>query len=118
MPALMNSVMIYLTGKLVGDPFLGETQRGKPMCRLLLEIDLAREIGRGELQIETHRLPVVMYSRVANEARDLRRGDSVTVVARLNGTKFEKPGEETKHGLQLIGETLLFASPVLAKETL
>ena len=108
MNALLSSAMIYLSGRLVGDPVFSETSKGKPMCRLLIEVELVREVGRGEFRPETYPLPIIMFSWVADQARDLRRGDSVMVAARLNGTKFEKPGEEPKHGVQLIGEGLFF----------
>jgi hypothetical protein len=51
MGAMMGSV--YIAGRLATDPVFSETQKGKPMCRLLLEVELVREVSRGEFRAET-----------------------------------------------------------------
>jgi single-stranded DNA-binding protein len=109
MPALMSSVMIYLTGRLVSDPVFSETAKGKTMAKLLLEAELVREVNRGEFRADTHVLPVLLFSRVAEQAQDLRNGSSVTIAARLNGTSFTLPSGEVRHGVQLIADALFFA---------
>jgi single-stranded DNA-binding protein len=111
MPALMSSVMIYLTGRLAADPVFTETQKGKPMAKLLLETELVREINRGEFRAETHLLPVTLFSWVADQARALRSGSAITIAAHLNGTKFTQPSGEVSHGVQLIADALLFHPP-------
>jgi single-stranded DNA-binding protein len=110
MPALMNSVMIYLTGRLAANPVFSETQKGKPMAKLLLEVELVREVTRGEFRAETHLLPVTLFSWVADQARALRNGSAVTIVTHLSGTKFTQPSGEVRHGVQLVADALLFAS--------
>jgi single-stranded DNA-binding protein len=101
---------IYITGRLVSDPVFSETAKGKAMCKLLLETELVREVNRGEFRAETHTLPVLLFSWVADQARILRNGSLVTVAARLNGTQFTPLSGEVKYGVQLIGDALFFAS--------
>jgi single-stranded DNA-binding protein len=100
---------LYITGRLVGSPVFSETQKGKTMAKLLLETELVREVNRGEFRAETHVLPVLLFSWVADQARDLRSGSSVTIAARLNGTSFTLPSGEVRHGVQLIADALFFA---------
>jgi len=102
---------LYITGRLVGSPVFSETQKGKTMAKLLLETELVREVNCGEFRAETHVLPVLLFSWVADQARDLRSGSSVTIAARLNGTQFTLPTGEVRHGVQLIAEALLFTAP-------
>lgn len=111
MSALMNSPAIYVTGRLVSDPVFSETAKGKAMAKLLLETELVREVNRGEFRAENCLLPVLLFSWVADQARELRSGSSLTIAARLNGTKFPLPSGEIRQGVQLIGERLLFTSP-------
>jgi single-stranded DNA-binding protein len=111
MPALLSSVMIYLTGRLAADPVFTETQKGKTIVKVLLEVELVREISRGEFRAETHLLPVTLFSWVADQARTLRSGSAVTIAAHLNGTKFTQPSGEVSHGIQLIADALLFPPP-------
>jgi single-stranded DNA-binding protein len=99
---------IVIAGKLVADPVFSETAKGKSMARLLLETELVREVGRGEFRPETHLLPVVLFSWVADQARALRNGSAITVACRLNGTQYTPTSGEVKHGIQLIAEALLF----------
>jgi hypothetical protein len=70
MATLMSS--LFLTGRLVGDPVFSETAKGKGMAKLLLETELVREVNRGEFRAETHRLPILLFSWVADQARTLR----------------------------------------------
>ena len=108
---------IVLSGRLAGDPVFSETQKGKVMCKILLEAELAREFSKGELRLETCLLPITLFSWVADQGRALGNGSSVTVAVRLSGTQFEKSPGEIRYGVQLVAETLLFASsPATATE--
>jgi hypothetical protein len=108
MAALMGS--IYISGRLVGNPVFSETAKGKPMAKLLLETELVREVNRGEFRAETHTLPIILFSWVADQARTLRIRNSVTIAAHLSGTQFTQPSGEVRHGVQLVADALLFAS--------
>jgi single-stranded DNA-binding protein len=110
MPALMSSVMIYLSGRLVSDPVFSETSKGKTMVKLLLETELVREVSRGEFRAETHLLPITIYSWLCDQARTLKSGSAVTIACHLSGSQFTPPGGETKFGTQLIADALLFSS--------
>jgi single-stranded DNA-binding protein len=112
---------IFLSGRLASDPVFSETAKGKPMAKVLLEVELVREVGRGEFRPETHILPVTIYSWLCDQARALKNGSSVTITAHLNGTQYTPPSGEVKHGIQLIADALLFTSSpqpaTAAKET-
>jgi single-stranded DNA-binding protein len=93
---------ICISGRLVGNPKISETAKGKPMVRVLVEIEEMRPVGRGEYRLELHSIPVVSYGWCAQELATLRPGAAVVLLCHLNGTKYEQPGQETKHGLQLV----------------
>jgi single-stranded DNA-binding protein len=74
---------IYIAGRLVGNPVFSETAKGKSMAKLLLETEIVREVKQNEFCAETHPLPITLFSWVADQARALRNGTSVTIAARL-----------------------------------
>jgi single-stranded DNA-binding protein len=101
---------IVLSGRLASDPVFSETAKSKPMAKVLLEVELVREVNRGEFRPETHLLPVTIYSWLCDQAHALKNGSLVTIAAHLNGTQYTPPSGEVKHGVQLIADALLFAS--------
>jgi single-stranded DNA-binding protein len=92
---------IYLSGRVVAQPELGQTKKGKPMVRLLLETELVRETSPGQFQSEIVVLPVSFFSREAQSVSSLRKGNPLTVGAHLYGTKFESDNG-TKYGCQIV----------------
>ena len=64
-----------------GQPW-ARNRKGKTMCRLLLEVELIREVSRGEFRAEMHLLPVTLFPWIADQARVLRNGSSVTIATR------------------------------------
>jgi single-stranded DNA-binding protein len=104
---------IYLSGRLAAAPEIGTTRAGKSLVRILLETSLVRETRPGELQSELVVLPMSCFAREAEVARNLVRGDPITVGAHLYGTRFETPSGEVKHGVQLTVDTILSAGGML-----
>jgi single-stranded DNA-binding protein len=102
---------IILSGKLIGQPKVSETAKGKPITKVLVEVEQMRSVGRGEYRLELHSLPVVGYGWLAEELKTLRPGAAVVLICHLNGTKYEQAGQETKHGLQLIADAISYPAP-------
>jgi Single-strand binding protein family len=101
---------VFLSGKLLTTK-MSETAKGKPMLRALIECEQMRPSGRGEYKLEIHTFPVLAFSWVADQLRDLRPGSQLTVVAHLSGTKFEQPGQETRHGCQIVADAISVPIP-------
>jgi single-stranded DNA-binding protein len=106
---------VYLNGKIVGSISVSTTAKGTAMARGLIESELVRKIGRDEYRAETHQLPFVVFSWIADALRDLRPGTTVTLGCRLNGTRYEAPDGSVKHGCQLVVDQIAF--PPTRKES-
>src|SRR6516225_523114 len=96
-------MQIFLQGRLKSKPEIKESRNGKTWVKALIEED-SRDDSR---QNEPNILPIVCFGHAANRVKDLQPGDSVTVVCRLSGTRFEAPSGEIRYGVQLIGEQIL-----------
>jgi single-stranded DNA-binding protein len=94
---------IYLTGKLHADPELVQTKKGRLWVKILLQSELTRENRPGEFVTESVILPVSLFSTPAEQVKNLKRGDSLTIGAHLYGTRFD--GQDgPKYGVQLVGD--------------
>jgi single-stranded DNA-binding protein len=96
---------LYLSGRLVGQPELGTTKKGKLWVKLLVETELVRETQPGELQTESVTVPISFFLYPAEQVKNLVRGTAITVGVHLYGTKFASDGG-TKHGVQLIADAV------------
>jgi hypothetical protein len=97
---------LYLTGKLGGNPMPGQTSKGKLMVKVLLEAELVRETRPGEFTSEAVAPPVTFSSYPAEQVRDLKRGDQLTIGCHLQGTKFQPDQGAVKHGVQIIADAV------------
>jgi single-stranded DNA-binding protein len=98
---------IYVAGRLISNPEIGLTKKGKPWVKLLIETELVRADGRsGAYQVEQIILPINCFSQEAEAVKDLCRGDPVVAGCHLYGTRFETQVGEVKHGVQLIADTV------------
>jgi hypothetical protein len=84
---------LYLSGKLIGNPELGTTKKGRLWVKLLLETELVRETRPGEYQTECVVLPISFFSRPGEQVRNLKAGDAIMIGAHLYGSRFEIGGE-------------------------
>lgn len=97
---------LYLSGRLARNPEPGTTKKGKLWVKVLLESSLVRETRPGELQTESVTVPVSFFSRPAEQVKNLKTGDTLTVGCHLYGTRFEGDSG-TKHGVQLIADVVV-----------
>ena len=96
---------IYLHGRLSDNPELLQTKKGTLMVRILLSTQLLRETRPGEIQTEIITLPVKFFSYPAEQVKELKRGDELTIGAHLYGTKFEN-GDTVRHGISLVADVV------------
>jgi single-stranded DNA-binding protein len=92
-------MQIFVQGRVFDKPIFRDTRAGKPLTKILVEIDDDRDK-------QANILPVTLFGRVAQQAADLQRGDRVAIGCRLSGTKFTTTEGETKYGCQLVGESI------------
>ena len=112
---LMNSAMIYLTGKLVGHPVFETIKKNQPMAQVLLETPRSF-LRSGEVRTEVQIIPLVAFGRAVDEVRLLNIGDVVTVLARLSSYKFTGTSGEEKYSLSLVIESVFVPVLGTAKE--
>jgi single-stranded DNA-binding protein len=101
---------IYLTGHLADNPDVGETKKGRLFVKILLETGSVRETKPGEFQAENTILPISLFAQPAETVKGLRRGDQLTVGARLNGTEYKPDSGPTKRGVQLVADVVFLAA--------
>jgi single-stranded DNA-binding protein len=95
---------LYLSGRLVDNPEIGETKKGRLWVRLLLDTQLVRETRPGEFQSESCILPISLFSQPAETVKALRRGDQLAIGCHLYGTEFKPDSGPTKRGVQLVAD--------------
>jgi hypothetical protein len=100
---------MYLQGRTLGKFLLTQTAKGTSMARGLIETELVRKVGPDEYRAESHSLPIVAFSWLADLLKDVAPGTALTLGVRLNGTRFESPDGNVKHGVQLVVEHVSFA---------
>jgi Single-strand binding protein family len=105
---------IFLSGKVLGNPEVSLTARGRTMVKILLEIEQMRPVGRGEYKMELHEIPVLSFSWCAEELKNVRTGALVTLLCHLSGTKYTPPGGELRYGVQLIVDSVNYPAPYRA----
>jgi hypothetical protein len=99
---------IYITGKVISKFSLSRTGKGTSVAKGLIEYESVRKVGRDQWRPERHELPITGYSWLAEGLAQLEPGTAITLGLRLNGTRYEQPGQETKHGVQLVCESVAF----------
>ena len=97
---------LYLSGRLVADPELGQTKKGYLQVKVLLQTELVRKDGSG-LQVENVILPINFFSREAEAVRGLVGGDEITIGAHLYGTKYQAPDGRVTHGCRVVADQVL-----------
>jgi single-stranded DNA-binding protein len=97
---------LYLSGRLVSKPEFAETKKGKLRVKLILETALVRETRPGEYQTELVVLPVQLFSQPAEQVKDLKEGDSLTLGCHAYGTAFQPTDGPVKRGVQLVADVV------------
>src|SRR5258708_26009895 len=101
-----NLPQIYIQGKLISEPEISRTKKDKLFVRLLIEVELVRQPQPGEFQTETTFIPISCFSREAERAQSLHRGDTIFCGCHVYGTAYDLPNGCVKPGLQLISDCL------------
>ena len=104
----MITTAIVIAGRLASDPVLSSSSKGKPIAKILIEAESVRQVKRDEFQNETHLIPVTVYSWLVDDVKNLRQGARLTVCCHVNGTTFTPEDGVTRHGLQLIADSVTF----------
>src|SRR5258708_37720718 len=102
-----NLPQIYIQGKLISEPEISRTKKDKLFVRLLVEVELVRQPQPGEFQTETTFIPITCFSREAETAKVLHRGDTIFCGCHVYGTAYDLPDGRVKRGLQLIADYLV-----------
>jgi hypothetical protein len=92
-----------------------DKDKDKDMARIALDCELVREVRRGEWQAEQHTLPIVLFSWLVDQIRDVAPGSLILVSCHLSGTHYQPSDGPAKLGVQLIGDRLWV--PPARKET-
>ena len=96
---------IYLRGRIVGNPELSQTKKGRLWVKLLLETSVVREIRPGVLESESTSVPISFFARPAEQVKDLHSGEELMVGAYLNGTEFRN-GDTVRHGVSVTADVV------------
>jgi hypothetical protein len=102
-----NLSQIYIQGKLVSEPEISRTKKDELFVRLLVEVELVRQPQPDEFRAETTFIPIACFSREAETAKGLHRGDTVFSGCHEYGTAYELSDGRVKRGLQLISDCLV-----------
>jgi single-stranded DNA-binding protein len=115
-PSTGTPMNIFISGRLANKPVFLKTQKDKDMARIALDCEFVREVRRGEWQAEQHTLPIVLFSWLVDQIRDVAPGSVVLISCHLSGTSYQPPdGSPAKLGVQLVGDRLWLPPP--RKET-
>jgi single-stranded DNA-binding protein len=83
------------------------TKTGKIWIKLLLEISTWRRTGESGGQDECTFIPVNLFSKVAEIAREyVKPGDAVALTVRVSGTEYKGSDGKTRRGVNLTADTL------------
>src|SRR5260221_12536010 len=102
-----NVSQIHFGGKLVSEPEISRTKKDKLFVRLLLQVEIVRQPQPGEFQTETTFIPISYFSREAERAQSLHRGDTIFCGGHLYGTSYDLSDGRVKRGLQLTADYLV-----------
>lgn len=97
-----------LTGRLVRDPELIETESGRKVCNMTLAIP--RSYKNSEGIYETDFIDFTAWGSMAtNMVEYCKKGDLIGVRGRLETTEYEKDGQKIK-SMKVMAEKLSFIS--------
>ncbi len=95
---------VHFTGTVHVAPILKRTRNDRVWVRLLLSVATISRDSKGGLLEESTLIPVSCFRNAGEQAKNLKYGDKVTVIARLRGNKFITENGTEKHGIQLVAE--------------
>jgi single-stranded DNA-binding protein len=95
---------VHFTGTVHVAPILKRTRNDRVWVQLLLSVATISRDSKGGLLEESTLIPVSCFRNAGEQAKNLKAGDKVTVIARLRGSRFVVENGTEKHGIQLLAE--------------
>ena len=99
---MINSV--HFTGIVDATPVLRRTKNDRIWVQLLVSVPTISRDRDGKFVEEPTLIPVSCFRNAGEQAKTLKIGGKITVIARLRGSKFTIESGTEKHGIQLVAE--------------
>ncbi len=95
---------VHFTGTVHVAPILKRTRNDRVWVQLLLSVAPISRDSKGGLVEESTLIPVSCFRNAGEQAKNLKAGGKITVIARLRGNKFITENGTERHGIQLLAE--------------
>ena len=95
---------IHLTGSANAPPVLRRTKNDRVWVQLVMSVNTVSRDSKGCLIEESTLIPVSCFRNTGEQAKNLKAGEKITVIARLRGSKFIVENGTEKYGIQLVAE--------------
>lgn len=106
----LNKVMII--GNLGADPEIKYTPNGTAVANLRIATAENRKNKEGEWEERTEWHRIVLYSRLAENAKDyLHKGSKVYIEGRIETRSWEDQSGQKRYMTEIVGNDLMFLDP-------
>lgn len=95
---------IHFTGMVHREPILKCTRNDRVWVQLLVSVPTISRDSKGRWLEESTLIPVFCFRNAGEQAKNLKAGEKITVIARLRGSKYIVENGTEKHGIQLVAE--------------
>ncbi len=105
---MLNQIVIV--GRLVRDPELRETEKGKKVTNITLAVPRSYKNAKGEY--ETDFLDCILWTGIAETTTEYcKKGDLLGIKGRVQTRSIELEDEKRKHITEVVAEKVTFLSP-------
>ncbi|MDD3048666.1 MAG: single-stranded DNA-binding protein [Bacilli bacterium] len=105
---MLNQIVIV--GRLVRDPELRETEKGKKVTNITLAVPRSYKNLKGEY--ETDFIDCVLWTGIAETTTEYcKKGDLIGIKGRVQTRNIETQDETKKHITEVVAEKVTFLSP-------
>lgn len=95
---------IHFTATVHVAPILKRTRNDRVWVQLLVSVPTISRDNKGGWLEESTLIPVSCFRNAGEQAKNLKVGEKITVIARLRGSKFIVENGTEKYGIQLVAE--------------
>jgi single-stranded DNA-binding protein len=95
---------VHFTGTVHVAPILKRTKNDRVWVQLLVSAPTISRDSKSSLVEESTLIPVSCFRNAGEQAKNLKPGEKITVIARLRGNKFITENGIEKHGIQVLAE--------------
>jgi single-stranded DNA-binding protein len=95
---------IHFTATVHVAPMLKCTRNDRASVQLLVSVPTISRDSKGGWLEESTLIPVSCFRNAREQAKNLKAGEKITVIARLRGSKSTVENGTEKHGVQLVAE--------------